>query len=95
MPCLVGCIALSAPRLAIILVVIFSGYIGAAFDNLLWPILGFVFLPTTTLAFAWAINSTGELGGIQLAVFIIALCIDLGLIGRSASKGSKVYKCRS
>ena len=95
MPCLIGCLALSAPRFAIILVVIFSGYIGAAFDNLIWPILGFCFLPTTTLAYAWAINSRGELAGIQLAIFIIALCVDFGLVGRSASKGSHVYKCRS
>ena len=39
MPCLVGCLALSAPRFAIVLVVLFSDYIGRAFDSNLWPLL--------------------------------------------------------
>ena len=89
MPCFVGCIALSAPRLAIVLVAIFSGYIGSAFETMLWPVLGFIFLPTSTLAYAWAINSVGGLEGIHLAFFIIALFIDLGLAGKSAKQGSR------
>ena len=95
MPCFIGCLALSMPRLAIVFVVIFSDFIGRAYDTVLWPLLGFVFMPLTTLVYAWAINSRGELAGIQLAIFIIALCVDFGLVGRSASKGSHVYKCRS
>ena len=70
MHCLVGCIALSAPRVAIILVVIFSDYIGRAYDTLLWPILGFMFLPTTTLAYAWAIHRSGSVEGIGLLSFV-------------------------
>ncbi len=84
MHCLVGCIALVTPRLALVLVVVFSDYIGRAYDALIWPLLGFVFLPTTTLAYAWAINSRGSVDGIQLVVIVVAVLIDLGLIGGSA-----------
>ena len=87
MHCLVGCIALVTPRLALVLVVVFSDYIGRAYDALIWPLLGFVFLPTTTLAYAWAINSRGSVEGFHLVVVVIAVLIDLGLIGGSARAG--------
>lgn len=45
MPCLVGCLALSMPRLTIILVVIFSDYIGAAYQTVVWPLMGFFCMP--------------------------------------------------
>jgi len=84
MHCLVGCIALATPRLAIVFVVIFSNYIGRAYDSMIWPLLGFVLMPTTTLAYAWAINSRGSVDGVHLVVVVVAVLIDLGLIGGSA-----------
>jgi len=84
MPCLVGCIALAMPRFAIVLVVIFSDYIGRAYETFLWPFLGFLFMPLTTLAYAWAIHSGGSVTGIQLVVVVLAVLMDLGLVGGSA-----------
>jgi hypothetical protein len=81
MPCFVGCIALVAPRFAIVLVVIFSDYIGRAYDTVFWPLLGFVFMPLTTLAYAWSINSRGSVAGIHLVVVVLAVLMDLGLVG--------------
>jgi hypothetical protein len=72
MPCLIGCLALSAPRFAIVLVVLFSDYIGRAYETRLWPLLGFFFMPLTTLAYAWAINSQGSVSGGYLVVVVIA-----------------------
>jgi hypothetical protein len=86
MPCLIGCLALSAPRFAIVLVVLFSNYIGRAYETTLWPFLGFLVMPLTTLAYAWAINSRGSVEGLHLAVVVLAVLIDLGLIGGSASE---------
>ena len=87
MYCLVGCLALSAPRLALVLVAIFSDYIGNAYVSLVWPVLGFFFMPTTTLAYAWAINSRGSVEGLQLVVVVLAVLIDLGMLGGSAQAG--------
>lgn len=83
-PCLVGCIALVAPRIAIVLVAIFSDYIGDAYSSLLWPFLGFLFLPLTTLSYAWAIHSRGSVEGLQLVVVVLAVLIDLGILGGGA-----------
>ena len=87
MPCLVGLLALVFPRLAIILVVIFSDYIGQAYQTVIWPLLGFFFMPLTTLAYAWAINANGSVSGVYLIVMVIAVLIDLGIIGGGAHPG--------
>ena len=84
MPCFIGCLALGTPRLAIVLVVIFSDYIGRAYDTMLWPLLGFVFMPMTTLVYAWAINARGSVDGIHLVVLVLAVLLDLFLIGGSS-----------
>jgi hypothetical protein len=86
MPCLVGCLALAMPRFAIVLVVVFSDYIGRAYETFLWPFVGFLFMPLTTLAYAWAINSRGSVAGVHLVVLVLAVLIDLGLVGGSASR---------
>ena len=85
MPCLIGCLALVAPRFAIILVVIFSDYLGAAYQTVHWPLLGFFCMPLTTLAYAWAINENGSVSGIYLVVVVLAALMDLGIIGGGAS----------
>ena len=84
MGCLIGCLALGAPRGAILLVVIFSDYIGRAFETNLWPLAGFVLMPSTTLAYAWAVNTHGTVTGIYLVVVVVAVLIDLGLLGVGA-----------
>jgi hypothetical protein len=89
MPFIVGCLALSAPRFAIILVAIFSDYIGHAYQSTLWPLLGFLFMPMTTLAYAWAINSNRSVAGMYLVVVVVAVLLDLGLVGGSASQRRK------
>jgi hypothetical protein len=85
MPLVVGCLALMAPRFAIVLVALLSDYIGRAYETLLWPFVGFLFMPLTTLAYAWAINSRGAVEGLQLVIVAVAILMDLGLIGGSAA----------
>jgi hypothetical protein len=46
--------------------------------------LGFLFLPFTTLGYAWAINMYGTVEGAQAIVVIIALLLDLGVFGGGA-----------
>lgn len=84
MPLLLGCLALVAPRLVILLVVLFSDYIGNAYATILWPLLGFFFLPLTTLGYAWAWHAgAGSISGFGLVVVVVAVLLDLGLLGGS------------
>jgi len=71
--------------MAIVLVVIFSDFIGRAYETTLWPLLGFCFMPLTTLAYAWAINTHGSVSGLPFVLVIVAALLDLGLVGGGAS----------
>ena len=84
MHCLVGCFALLAPRLTLIAVWLFSDLLQNAYETLLWPLLGFVFMPLTTLAYAWSVRATGTVDGWHYALMTLAVLIDLGLIGKGA-----------
>ena len=81
MPCLLGCLALSAPRFVLFLVWLFSSFLGRAYASTLWPLLGFLFLPMTTLVYACAINWHGGVGGIYVILLPLALLYDFGSSG--------------
>jgi len=84
-----GCIGLISPRLLIIVLAIFTDYLSRAYDGLLWPILGFLFMPLTMLAYALAQNQNGEVSGIYLAIVVVAVILDLGLLSGSGRQASK------
>ncbi len=86
MPFLIGAFAYFCPRLVIVVLVLATDYIGRAYHTTLWPLLGFIFAPLTTLAYALAINAGGGVQGVYLALVIIAALCDLGIVGGSASK---------
>ncbi len=91
MPILIGCLALMFPRFVIILMVIFSDYIGAAYNTIIWPLLGFLFMPLTTLMYAFAINSNGSVSGLYVVGMVLAVLIDLGLLGGGGGMSHRRY----
>jgi len=93
-PCLVVLIAAIFPRIALALVWLFSNYLGSAYQTVLWPVLGFLFMPLTTLAYAWAINSHGNVSGFPFFVVLVAALVDLGAVG-GGHRASKRYRKRS
>ncbi len=93
--CLAGCLALITPRLLILAMAFFTDYLSRAYETMLWPVLGFIFMPVTTLAYAFAINQHGKLDGIYLAIFIIAVLIDVGAIGGGGWSGKRKARRRA
>jgi hypothetical protein len=61
-----------------------GGYGNAAFETALWPLLGFVFMPFTTCAYAIGINEHGAIDGWALALVIVGALLDLGSHGGGA-----------
>ena len=88
MPCCAVLVVLFlGPRVAIAAMAVFSNYLGRAFGGaILLPLVGWIFLPWTTLAYAWAINSTGEVAGLQAIVVVVAVLVDLGVVGGGAAR---------
>lgn len=78
MPCLVACLAVVSPRLALFFVWIFSGWLGNAYDSFLVPVLGFFLLPWTTLAYAvlWN-NGANGVNGIEWFFVVFFFLVDL------------------
>jgi hypothetical protein len=79
MPCFAALIALISPRLAIIVVWLFSDILGRAYDSWFLPVLGFFILPWTTLAYAvmWDVGSH-QVSGFEWFVVVLAFLADLG-----------------
>jgi hypothetical protein len=86
MRCLLGCLAFLAPR-AMLVVLYFQGYLATAFETALWPLLGFVFMPLTTIAYAWGMHQNGgSISGFYLVMVVLGVLADLGVIGSARSR---------
>ena len=82
MPCLLLILILLFPRVAIAVLFLFTTYLVRPFhDSLIVLILGFIFLPLTTLVYAWMFNSGVPIAGINLLYLLIAAILDLGMVG--------------
>lgn len=84
MPCLLVLVAFFAPRLALAAMLVFSHALDHAYTSVLWPVLGFFFMPLTTLGYALAANAAGpEHGpsGFGFFMVLVASLVDLGVLG--------------
>ena len=88
--CLFAVVLAGAPRFALFLWWLFdTKYVTAAFTNLIWPVLGFFFLPWTTLMYVLVYP-----GGLSLVnwVFLgVALLIDMGTYFGGGKSGRNRY----
>ena len=85
MPCFIVLLSLGFPRLMLVLLWLFSDWFDAAYDGLLFPVLGLLFAPLTCI---WYAIVLGFYGGdwtlVPIVGMVIAVGLDLGLLGNSA-----------
>ena len=76
--CLVAAFALISPRLALIVLWIFSDVLSRAFDSWVLPLLGFFLLPWTTLAYTvmWVAGSHG-VTGFEWFIVVLGFFFDI------------------
>jgi hypothetical protein len=78
MPCIMTLLALAAPRLVVAVLWFFTHWFRGVFDNILWPIVGFVFLPTTLLWYSVVQKFfAGQWTLWPIVGIVIALLIDI------------------
>lgn len=80
--CLLALLGAIAPRLALILMWLFTDLLGRAFDSFIIPLLGFIFLPLTTVIYVFV--GPNGLGTFDWILLIIGVLIDLGSYGSGA-----------
>jgi len=86
MPCLFLIVVLLFPRVALAILFFFTHYLDRAFHSILLLILGFIFLPFTTLVFAWMVNSHLPIAGVNLLWLLLAVLADMGTVGHGYSR---------
>ena len=65
MPCLLLLFTLAFPRLVMVLLFLLSNFLQRAYNSLLIIVLGFIFLPLTTIVYAWVVNSHHPVEGLH------------------------------
>jgi hypothetical protein len=87
MPILLLLLGFFFPRLIIGILYFFSGWFRDGFDGVLLPILGFLFMPITLLWYGLVqYYYGGDWSGLPTIGIVIAVLLDLGLIGRGAKR---------
>ena len=75
--CLFASVVAGAPRVAFIIWWLFQpGRINATFDTIIWPLVGVLFVPWTTLM--WVFVAPGGISTVNWLFLGLALFADLG-----------------
>ena len=87
MPFILAILGVFFPRVIIVILYFFTGWFARAFDGFIIPLIGFIFLPITTLWYAIAVTYFGGAGStVGLIGIVVAVLLDLGVIGGSARR---------
>jgi hypothetical protein len=60
---------------------LFSSTLDRAYHGMIIPLLGFIFLPITTIVYAWMVTSGLPMQGINLLIVVVAVVLDVGAHG--------------
>lgn len=87
MGCILPILSLFMPRVAMVLIFLLTHWFSRAFHSTLWPLLGFLFMPYTTLVWMAAmLRNDHQMSGFWIILLIVAVFFDLGGQGRSFRK---------
>jgi hypothetical protein len=84
------CLALLAgfigPRIALFVWWVFGNKVDAAFDTWIWPLLGLIFLPWTTLAYVIAWGPVDAVSGAGWLLVALGFAVDIASYSARAAK---------
>ena len=78
MGCLLALLAGFAPRIALLLIWIFTNLVDRAFTGFLIPLLGLLIFPYATLFYVLAFNPVTEVSGWGWAFVVLGFLFDIG-----------------
>ncbi len=88
--CFLAMAAAFAPRLVLLFMWIFGWRISAAFDSFLWPLLGIIFLPYTTIMYILVWTPAGGIGGWDWLWIGLGVALDIMKWGQIANNRRQV-----
>ena len=84
MGCLIVLMALIGPRVALLFTWIFTNLVDRAFEGILLPLLGLLFLPWTTFLYVLVYNPVEGVSFLGWVVVVLGVLVDLGSYGAGA-----------
>ncbi len=91
MPCLLALFGLVAPRVAFVLLWLFTPLTKQAFNTWIFPLLGLIFLPYTTLFYVLAWSPVGGVSGWGWFFVTSGVVFDIGHWASSGYTGRQRY----
>jgi hypothetical protein len=91
MACLIALLMVAFPRVAIVLLYLLTNFFERAHLGLILLIIGFIFLPLTTIVYAWITGTGHPMDGIYLVAIIIAILADIGLLSSGEYHRRRYY----
>jgi hypothetical protein len=73
--------ALAGPRLALAAAWLAGNAIDTAFQSVIFPVVGLIFLPLTALAYALAAGPSGSVGGMAIVWPVLGFIADIAMLG--------------
>jgi hypothetical protein len=78
MPLIFALMAIFIPRIVIVLLWLFTTWFQGVFSTVLWPVVGFLIMPTTTLWYAAVQNwFQGQWGIVAIIGMVFSIILDL------------------
>jgi hypothetical protein len=74
------------PRIALAIWWIFGEKVDAAFGSFIWPLLGLLLLPWTTLFYVIAWSAIGGVSGAEWLFVALGVALDIGTYSSRAAK---------
>jgi hypothetical protein len=84
--CLFAIFAGFAPRVALLLIWLFTNLVDRAFTGILWPLLGIIFLPFTTIMYVLVWVPGVGVTGWRWVWVVVGVLLDIGSYGSSAAR---------
>jgi hypothetical protein len=76
--CLLSLVITLAPRLGLLFIWLFTPRVDLAFNGFVVPLLGFIFLPFTTLAYVLVWDASDGVSGLGWLALVVAVLFDVG-----------------
>lgn len=87
--CLLALLAAFTPRLALFIFWVFTPYVTRAYSSFIWPLLGIIFLPFTTLIYALLWTPGVGVTGWEWLLVGLGVVLDLSSHGGEAYQSSR------
>jgi hypothetical protein len=77
MGCILAFLMMLAPRVVMVFIFLMTTWFQRAYETMVWPVLGFIFMPYLTLAYMAMKLQNGTLTGGWLVLVIVTAVIDV------------------